>query len=70
MSSPMIKWIPRVELVDLNALDIAHLSLNPNAVDYLTEHTGLVFLQIFQNPNPEAVRKTVSLRMVSTHLTQ
>jgi hypothetical protein len=54
----MIKWNPRVEL-QLNALDIVHLSLNPNAVDFLKEHTGLVSLQIFENPNPEAVRNVV-----------
>jgi hypothetical protein len=50
----MIKWVPRIE-VDLTPFNIAHLSLNPNAVDYLTEHPTLVNLDIFSNPNPDAV---------------
>jgi hypothetical protein len=65
----MIKWIPRVEL-KLTPLNIDHLSLNPNAVDFLKEHTGRVTIQIFENPNPEAVRTVTLFREERTHLTQ
>jgi hypothetical protein len=54
MTSPMIKWIPRFDLNPLRD-NSEQLSLNPNAVDYLAEHPGLLSRQIFKNPNPDAV---------------
>jgi hypothetical protein len=47
----MIKWIPRFDLRD----NSVQLSFNPNAVDYLAEHPGLLSRRIFKNPNPDAV---------------
>lgn len=50
----MLKWVPRIEL-ELTRHNVSYLSLNPNAVDYLTEHPSLVNMHIFSNPNPDAV---------------
>jgi hypothetical protein len=50
----MMKWVPRVEFKNY-AGNMFHLSVNPNAVDFLTEHPHLVSINILSNPNPEAL---------------